>query len=85
MVIGYSFLDEHINQTILDAYRAGGLQTYIVDPRGKDVLAPPDLARAQIPYTREIQDIKLIGECLTPLRGVFGGNAFARDEVLRFF
>jgi hypothetical protein len=85
MVIGYSFLDEHINQIILDAFRANGLQTYIVDPRGKDVLQPPGIDDAQIKWTREIQDIKLIGESLRPLSAAFGGDEFALGELLRFF
>jgi hypothetical protein len=85
MVVGYSFLDEHFNQTILDAYRVHGLQTHIVDPRGKDVLQPPGIEVAQIKWRRDIQDIKLIGETLTPLSTVFGGDVFAHGELLRFF
>jgi hypothetical protein len=85
MVVGYSFLDEHINQAILDAYRAHGLQTHIVDPRGKDVLQPPGIEGAPIKWRRDIQDIKLIGEAVTPLSTVFGGDIFARVELMRFF
>jgi hypothetical protein len=85
MAIGYGFLDEHINQIILDAFRANGLQTYIVDPRGKDVLQPPGIEDAQIKWTRELQDIKLIGESLSPLSATFGGDEFALGELLRFF
>jgi hypothetical protein len=37
MVIGYSFADPHINQTIVEAIKHG-LRIFIVDPRGSDVL-----------------------------------------------
>lgn len=85
MVIGYSFMDDHINEVIHDAWRRHGLQTYIVDPQGKDLLKEPKARDAMIKWRRDLEDIKLIGECLTPPRSLFGGDSFALGELLRFF
>ena len=85
MVIGYSFLDEHINAVIENAWRNYGLGTYLVDPRGRDVLRDPKMERAIIRPKRDIEDIKLIGELRRPLSTVFGGNSFAHGELMRFF
>ena len=45
MVIGYSFQDAHINSVIESAWRQHGLGTYLVDPRGRDVLIDPKEAK----------------------------------------
>lgn len=85
MVVGYSFQDEHINTVIERAWRHHGLGTYLVDPRGRDVLSDPKMARAVIKPKRDIEDIKLVGELRRPLSTVFAGDAFARGELMRFF
>jgi hypothetical protein len=85
MVIGYSFQDEHINSVIERASQQHGLGTYLVDPRGRDVLIDPKMAHAAIRPQRDIENIKLIGELRRPLSTVFGGEAFAHGELLRFF
>jgi hypothetical protein len=85
MVIGYSFQDEHINTVIETASRNHGLGVYVFDPRGRDVLRDPKMERAAIKVKRDIEDIKLVGELRRPLSGVFGGDAFAHGELMRFF
>jgi hypothetical protein len=85
MVIGYSFLDEHINEVIEGASRLHGLRTYLVDPRGRDVLRDPKMERASIRVPRDIEGIRLIGELRRPLSTVFAGDAFAHGELMRFF
>jgi SIR2-like domain len=85
MVIGYSFQDEHINSIIENAWRQHGLGTYLLDPRGRDVLIDPKMARASIRPKRDIEDIKLIGELRRPLSTVFSDDPFAYDELMRFF
>jgi hypothetical protein len=85
MIIGYSFQDEHINAVIDQASRERGLGTYLVDPRGREVLFDPKMARAAIRSKRDIEDIKLIGELRRPLAAVFAGDAFAHGELMRFF
>jgi hypothetical protein len=67
MVIGCSFMDEHINEVIENASRVHGLRTYLVDPRGRDVLRDPKMERAAIRVKRDIEGIKLIGESRRPL------------------
>ena len=85
MVIGYSFLDEHINAIIESGSRNHGLGTYLVDPRGRDVLRDPKMAQAAIRVKRDIEDMTLIGELRRPLSAVFGGDIFAHGELMRFF
>ncbi|HEX2652241.1 MAG TPA: SIR2 family protein [Xanthobacteraceae bacterium] len=85
MVIGYGFLDEHINSVIESASRVRGLGTYLVDPRGRDALLDPRTERAIIRAKRDIEDIRLIGELRRPLSTVFAGDAFAHGELMRFF
>ncbi len=38
MIIGYSFRDEHINAVVTEAVLAGGLEVFVVDPRGHEVI-----------------------------------------------
>jgi hypothetical protein len=85
MVIGYSFQDEHINAVIEGASRERGLGTYLVNPSGRTVLADPKMAGAAIKVSRPVEDIKLIGEQRRLLSSVFGGDAFAHGELMRFF
>jgi hypothetical protein len=85
MVIGYSFQDEHINNVIERASREHGLGTYLVDPNGLSALRDPKMDRAAIRVSRDIENIKLVGELRRPLSGVFGGDAFAHGELMRFF
>jgi hypothetical protein len=85
MVIGYGFQDEHINSVIETASRNHRLGTYLVDPRGRDVLPDPKMARASIRTKRDIEDIKLIGESHRSLSTIFGNDAFAHGELMRFF
>jgi len=85
MVIGYSFQDEHINEVIERASREHCLGTYLVDPRGREVLIDPKMVRAAIRPERDIEKIRLIGELRRPLSTVFGGDLFAHGELMRFF
>jgi len=85
MVIGYSFLDNHINAVIERASQSRGLGTYLVDPRGRDVLMDPKMARASIRPKRDIEDIKLVGVLQRPLSEVFSRDLFAYGELTRFF
>ena len=86
MVIGYSFQDEHINSVIAEASDRHGLGTYLVDLRGREVLADPKMANAQIKGPpRDVEGIKLIGELRRPLSTVFSGDKFAHQELMRFF
>jgi hypothetical protein len=85
MVIGYSFQDDHINTVIERAWRDHGLGTFLIDPRGREVLLDPKMANAAIKAKRDIEDIKLIGELRRPLSSVFASDPFAHGELMRFF
>lgn len=85
MVIGYSFQDDHINSIIERASRQNSLGTFLVDPRGREVLIDPKMAQAAIRPKRDIEAIKLIGELRRPLAEVFARDAFAHGELMRFF
>lgn len=85
MVIGYSFQDEHINSVIELASRERELGSYILDPRGREVLLDPKMARAAIRPQRDIENIRLVGELRRPMSMVFGGDEFAHGELMRFF
>jgi NADPH-dependent 2,4-dienoyl-CoA reductase/sulfur reductase-like enzyme len=85
MVIGYSFQDEHINQVICTASKDCGLGTFIVDPRGRSVLADPKMRGAQIPgLPRHVEEIRIVGELRRSLREIFGGDRFATGEIDKF-
>ena len=86
MVIGYSFQDEHINEVIFSASKDHGLGTFIVDPRGSQVLSDPKMAKAGIPgRPRDIEGITIIGELRRTLTEIFRGDRFAIGEIDRFF
>jgi hypothetical protein len=83
MVIGYGFADDHINQTIIDAHQAGGLDLmYLVHPAGKAVLNryPP----GAIPLPQPLLDITCI-ECTVPISQAFDTNDLARNMMEQIF
>jgi hypothetical protein len=68
MVIGYGFGDEHINKSLVDAYRAGKLKLiYLVHPSGKAIIASkcPDLLN--VPCV----------ECTVPISAAFENDDMA--------
>jgi hypothetical protein len=76
MVIGYSFRDPHINDSLVQASNTGGLRIFIIDPLGVDVI-DDDLKRSLNPI--------LIGASRRPLRDIFGNDAIEHSKVMRFF
>jgi hypothetical protein len=76
MVIGYGFGDEHINQSLVEAHRAGKLKSiYLVQPSGKATIESkcPDLAKAPCI------------ECRVPISDAFNGNDLALDLMRGIF
>jgi SIR2-like protein len=85
MVIGYSFQDEHINRVICTASKDCTLGTFIVDPRGRSVLADPKMRGALIPGPpRDVEGIRIVGELRRSLREIFSGDRFATGEIDKF-
>lgn len=79
MVIGYSFRDEHINGALLRASKEAGLQVYIVDPRGLDVLNEHP-ARAYNP----LQALRVSGVSSRTLDAIFRGDSLQLQSLMRF-
>lgn len=87
MVIGYSFGDHHINDAIVQAADKGGLQLFIVDPQGVDVLDkqdPKHALRASRSLTTSLQPC-IIGASRRPLTATFGHDHVEYSKIIRFF
>ena len=83
MVIGYSFTDDHINETIVNAHQNGSLKLmYLVHPAGKDILEKHPKAAIKVP--QPLQEIPCI-ECRTPLRVTFSTDEVERKTLFRIF
>jgi SIR2-like domain len=87
MVIGYGFIDEHINNVIETAWRSNDLQTFIVDPEGRNVLVrPEDRDPSKTRIRRSIEKLKFFGEIKRPISSVFSGHdPFGFGELMKFF
>ncbi|MFZ1992220.1 MAG: SIR2 family protein [Alphaproteobacteria bacterium] len=84
MVIGYSFSDQHINDVIVEAWRNGTLQgMFLVDPAGRAVLNPT--RGLPLPLPNDLEDVPSLGGSTRTLDRIFGGDAFAHQEFMRFF
>ena len=87
MVIGYGFRDDHINNVIEDAARSG-MQIFIVDPRGVDVVDKRD-SRAQIiqPVTDFMRALipAIIGASRRQLNDIIFTDLIENEKVMRFF
>jgi uncharacterized protein YejL (UPF0352 family) len=81
MVIGYSFGDDHINQAIVAA-QLHGLETFIIDPAGMQVLKTH---KTPVWMDRAIERITVIGLSRRALAETFGRDRPAWKQVMRFF
>ena len=76
MVIGYGFGDEHINQSLVEAHKAGKLKLiYLVQPSGKAIIASkcPDLLNVpciecKVPISVAFNEDDMV---LDLMRGIF--------------
>jgi hypothetical protein len=86
IVIGYSFGDPHINQTIVSAASQGKLRLFIIDPLGLDVIDENRNAPLHTPGTLlgSLQD-HVVGASRRSLRDIFGGDRVEHAKVMRFF
>jgi len=85
MVIGYSFGDPHINQTIMSA-TTHGLRLFVIDPLGLDVIDENRNAPLYTPGTLlgSLQD-HVIGASRRSIRDIFDGDRVEHAKVMRFF
>ncbi len=86
MVIGYGFGDPHINQALIDAAPTG-LQLFIIDPGGTDVLdkRPRIPLRALTDPLMDALQPAIIGASRRPLTAIFGGDLVEHSRVMGFF
>lgn len=86
MIIGYSFGDDHINRSIVEAIHAGGLKIFVIDPLGTDVF---DKNRNAVIYGPDklVTDLwpNIIGASRRSLREIFGTDRVEYEKVMRFF
>jgi len=79
VVIGYSFGDQHINELIRQAATAGnGLQIFIVDPSGVDVLYNRPTSKSSVPPSHGTDN--LLKE-LTPV--LYGASRRSLESLFR--
>ena len=91
MVIGYSFRDEHINDTIGAVADSGSLRLFIIDPDGVDVLDKGyrkslfwKNSPERGPLLKRFQN-HLIGGSRRTLKDIFDGDSVELGKVMRFF
>ena len=87
MIIGYSFNDNHINKTILDAT---DLRLFIIDPKGVDVLDKRDqktVRSVRLPPKDLLAQLSLrvIGASRRPLTTTFGNDLVEHAKIRKFF
>ena len=83
MAIGYSFLDAHINDILVEAAQNHGMKMHLVNPSGLGVLDryPPYAFKGPNP----LEDIPIIGVSTRPLTATFSTDELQRGSLTRFF
>jgi hypothetical protein len=85
VVVGYSFLDDHINQAISAAAKAGTLRLFVIDPLGVDVI---DKNRGAAVYAPSALMTELApsvaGASRRSLREIFGSDLVEHAKLMRF-
>ena len=88
-VIGYSFKDSHINNVIIEAIENSGLEFFLIDSLGSDVVkhANPSFGGAiYAPNSLDDAFIKgLIGASQRNLSETFGNDSISHNNVMQFF
>jgi hypothetical protein len=87
MVIGYGFLDRHINDSIVAGANTGGLRMFIVHPPGRQVLRHVNPTSSRTVYLpAPIEAVGDIGSSIRTLPEIFGGNdGLEHGKLWRFF
>jgi hypothetical protein len=85
MVIGYGFLDAHINRVLEESWNINPtLSIFYVDPRGRDAIYA-GVPRALPQWTPPLGHITCIGESRRFLSATFAGDALEFKKLKRFF
>ncbi len=86
MVIGYGFLDRHINDLIVKGAEAGGLRMFIVHPAGREILRRVNPTSTRPVYVQSpIEAVGSIGDSIRGLRQTFGSDRLENGKLGRFF
>lgn len=92
LVIGYSFGDQHINELLREAAKAGtGFQMFIIDPGGADVLYNRPMGKSTVPPNHNTDKLLkvltpvLAGASRRSFGSLFNGDDVELSKVLRFF
>jgi len=83
MVVGYGFRDQHIDDTIYEAWQRKGLQMFVVNTQGRSVFNKQSSTQIKVPDRMEM--IPLIGISDRELGSTFGGDHFEYGKLKRFF
>lgn len=85
MVIGYGFLDNHINRTLEESWKDNPtLSIFYVDPRGRDAIHA-GVTRTLPQWTPPLGYIGCIGESRRFLSSTFAGDQLEFKKLKRFF
>jgi hypothetical protein len=88
MIMGYSFSDEHINDTIFTAAKDGDLKLFIVDPGGVNIIDKRDKTAA-IPIPKEefqeVLERRIIGVSTRPISSTFNDDTVENGRLAKFF
>jgi len=83
MVIGYSFLDRHINEIIYRAWQTSQLKMFVVDPKGLGVFNKHPQATIRVPDP--LEEIPSLGVSTRPLSSTFSGDQLEHGKLMRYF
>jgi len=87
MVIGYGFLDSHINDLIYQAWQTSRLLMFIVDPAGRNILRRINPTNTRPVYCPgPLEEIGILGDSTRSLSSTFGGSdRLEHGKLWRFF
>jgi hypothetical protein len=87
MIIGYSFLDEHIDKIILDCCKENNLKLFVINPLGVDVINQKQFGNLLEPYGQKFRAVipSLIGASRRNLTEIFNGDEVEGRKLERFF
>ena len=88
-VIGYGFKDLHVNEVIIESVRNRGLQFFVIDHFGSDVVRHAKLSFGGAAYApnalEEAFAQGLIGASRRSLSETFGNDLVSHADVMQFF
>lgn len=89
VVIGYGFRDPHVNDVIIEAVQHSGLQFFVIDPSGSDVVRRANPSFGGTVYApNDLDDAfkkGLIGASQRSLSETFGNDQFSHEHVMSIF